>query len=438
MMPSRTQAERILLWTMPWVAVFTLISGSVFWARRVGWLQPEIYWFAHIRWLAWFNQQSDSAAASLRVAEFNNSLHALSGAWTLTKWPKQLILILIAAIVLSQWRQWRVQRPMSWIGIGLLVLGAGSALGALWTGRWMALLAGSRSFISWFVAVFGSTVATPTVLRAMARVLAALLVVQGVLVAIELQEGVLVYSIHMFDRDVVRVVGSFNLPLSLGSFAVIAWMAAFCWGELRASTLTLLGLVLIFVLVPSGSAVAWVALLCALAVMALTHMTRPWRIGILLLALPVMLAIWQLLPTLTGRHEVHDSLWGRIYPIQQYAEANLSTRETLFGLGFGEGTNALGAHQNKSTSELGRPMDHAFGDSLPASLFWQVGLTGLILSYAWMGMALHGDARSRPIGVAIVVSSLAVNVTELFPVNLVLGFWLAHASRVRDHDDATA
>ena len=42
---------------------------------------------------------------------------------------------------------------------------------------------------------------------------------------------------------------------------------------------------------------------------------------------------------------------------------------------------------------------------------------------------------NRPIGFALVTASLAVNITELFPVNVILGLWLARAARGPDGSD---
>ena len=51
---------------------------------------------------------------------------------------------------------------------------------------------------------------------------------------------------------------------------------------------------------------------------------------------------------------------------------------------------------------------------------------------------LSRKRRATPrFDVAILVSSIAVNVTELFPINIVLGFWLAHAARERESHEHT-
>jgi len=438
MKSSTSPAERLLCRILPWVAVAAVLGGSVFWLRLVGWLQVEEYWIAHARWFHFDNQEEDSAAAYRRFIEFKISVQTLSWPWTLSKWPKQLLLIAVVAVAISQWRPWRRSPPWSWLGVAVLALALFTAASALWAGLWLNVIAGARSFVSWGLAVMSPAIASVSVLRALARTLAWTLVVQTVMVLIELHQGMLLYSVHLFDRDIVRVVGSFNLPASLGSFAVVAWFASYCWGELRPRTLLWLAVALGIVLVPNGSAVAWVSLVMGLAAIALSRLQQRWRIVLLLAALPTLLLLWQGLPQLTGRADVHTSLWGRIQPVHEYAAQRLSTTEVLLGLGFGEGTNALSAQVGTAPIATGALPDRPVGDSLPATLFWQIGLVGVVLAYLWMAMALRADPRSRPVGVALIVSSVAINITELFPVNLVLGFWLAHAARAREDDDAAA
>jgi hypothetical protein len=135
----------------------------------------------------------------------------------------------------------------------------------------------------------------------------------------------------------------------------------------------------------------------------------------------------------TGRFDVHDSLWGRIAPVEQYAERHLSMRQILFGTGFGLGTNAVGRLRGRDFSDA--IPDRPVGDSTPAALLWQVGLVGAACAYALLACGLLFDPTSRAIGITIAVSSIALNIGELFPVNLILGLWLANALGVRSRRD---
>ncbi len=422
---------------MPLVGIAALLSGSVFWARRIGWLQADAYWHAHRRMLGWYNTQIDYAAASAQVLQFNNSLHETSGWLWFTKVPKELLLVAFLILGMSQFGRIRFRRGFAVAYAFLFALGAASALPTLLAGRWIELFAGSRSFATWVLGATAAPLASTTVKRSLGRACAFTLVIQGVLVAIEMQHGLLIYSMFMFDHDWVRAVGTFNLPISLGTFAVVTFAIAWCWGELPRWGMVMLTVLTLALLVVTASGAAWFAFAAAVLAGLLRGAALRTRILLLVCSLPLAVLTWFALPHITGRWQIHDSLWGRIYPVQTYAEEHLSATEIAFGSGFGRGTNALSASTEKPTTPVD-PGSVQVGDSLPAVLFWQVGLVGLTLAYGLMFLALRADPKSRPVGVAIIVSSIAVNVTELFPVNIVLGFWLAHAGRVKERDDTSA
>ena len=138
------------------------------------------------------------------------------------------------------------------------------------------------------------------------------------------------------------------------------------------------------------------------------------RVAWMVSAIPIGLLLWQGLPSLTGRGDVHDSLWGRTRPVYEYAAANLSPTEIAFGHGFGLGTNALWAVARPEEVPREAASAHPVGDSMPAALFRQVGVVGLILAYAACGVALQLKPSAQPIGFSPVTASLAVNITELF------------------------
>jgi hypothetical protein len=182
-------------------------------------------------------------------------------------------------------------------------------------------------------------------------------------------------------------------------------------------------------LVPNASATAWGALFVMASAALYSRARARLRPYLLAAILPAMLAAWFSLPIVTGRFDIHDSLWGRIAPVQQYAERHLDMRQMLFGVGFGLGTNAVGSRYGRDFSSA--IPDRPVGDSTPAALLWQVGLLGMVCAYALVAIGLLADPASRAIGIAIAVSSIALNIGELFPVNLILGIWLANALATR-------
>ncbi len=427
-----------LRWLAALMVIAALLSGSVFWARRVGVLEAETYWLGHSRMLDWARAQTDPVLGYERMVQFNNSLHDLSeSARLLTKAPKEIVALLFLLLALRLFRgrmpEYGVLLPAS----GVMLLGAWAAIAAVATCSWIGLAAGARAFISWLIGFFGLNLSSSTTLRLISRALVWLLVIQALLVLVETQRGLLIYSMFLFDANQVRVAGSFSLPASLGCFAIVAWAAADRWGGYAPRAMMWLTAMILPILLFAASAAAWVGFVAVVATKLYSTANTRHRVGLLLAGVPLVALVWVALPSITGRLEVHNSLWGRIQPVHEYAARHLSTVQVIAGLGFGQGTNAL-ASQETSPSYVGKVPNRPMGDSLPAALFWQLGLIGVILAYGWMAMAYWLDPRSRPLGIALIISSLAVNITELFPVNLVLGFWLAHAVRAREDDDAAA
>jgi hypothetical protein len=418
---------------MPFVGVASLFGGIVFWLRRVGWLQPETYWISNTELIVAAPEPKNVTSIYQFVMHHHNSLHELQGWLYLTKFAKEMALVAFVLLALSQLRKTKLSRPFGLVYVCLFLTGLLSAVTAVFSGQWFALLAGARSFAAWTIGASATALVDSELRRRLARVCAWTLLVEACLAVIELNRGLLIYSIYLFDRDIVRVVGTFSLPISLGSFAVVTWAAAYCWGEFPRRTLFLLTVLLLALLLVNASATAWAALAAATIAMLLPKLRASRRRALIVAILPLALIGWQVLPELTGRPDVQDSLWGRILPVQLYATEHLSTREVLFGTGFGVGTNALAQH-GKGVAISREMPDRPVGDSMPAALFWQVGLVGLFFAYALFALALRADEQSRPIGMALLVSSAAVNITELFPVSLILGFWLANAA-LKDRAD---
>lgn len=429
LLPVPSAPHRIAMRLLPLAGIASLLSGSIFWLRRVGWLQPEKYWFTNTALAATSPNPSDDAGVHAFVTAHHDSLHQLDGWLVATKYAKEAVLAAFLLLAVSQLMRVRPPRGFGVAYADLFLLGALSAATTAFTGAWFALLAGARSFAAWLIGLGVSPLLDEAMLRRTSRVFTWVFLAQVVLALIEFRRGMQIYTIYLFEQDFIRVVGSFNLPVSLGTFSVVAWALACCWGGYSRRTLAALSCLLAIVLVMNGSATSWMAWAATATVMHLPRLARRWRIAFLLATLPAAMLAWSALPALTGRYDVHDSLWGRIAPVQAYAETHLSTRQVLFGTGFGIGTNALVRTEGTKLHSRRAMPDWPIGDSLPAALFWQVGLVGMAFAYALFALALRTDERARPIGIAILVSSVGVNVTELFPVNLILAFWLANAAR---------
>ncbi len=428
-MPSLPLEKRTVTWLIVLAAIASVLQGLVFWTRRVGLLQPETYWHTYWQKLAEAINHPGEHESFAAVLKFGSTLHHTEGwLWVLTKGLKELVWLGIMVLIVLQLRHLRLPRSMAVALGGLFALTAISALAALIAGRWIAVFAGVRSSLSWVLAAAGARLADPMVCRQFARAFVWVLVLQAVLVPFEMHYGLTMFWMDLGGHTFARPVGTFNLPTSLGAFTVITWAMAVSWGQYRGRDVVLITALTAFVLVANASATAWVAWALAIGGSIYFRFGRRVRITLLLASLPMLIAGWLALPHITGRYDVHDSLWGRIYPVQVYAQRNLSTVQTLFGYRFGVGANAyatLTGAETHSTVVGAQPV----GDSTPAAMFWQVGVLGVAFGYALILIALLRAPRSRPLGFALLVSSLTLNVTEHFPLNLILGVWLANSAR---------
>jgi hypothetical protein len=314
-------------------------------------------------------------------------------------------------------------------GLPLYVLAAYSILAFLVSAPVNGALvaaAGVRSFLFPFVALTGRWLAGH--LAEFAECLGALLVLELCLVPFELYRG-----IHMFHEWsswslASRVVGTLVQPNSLGVFAVAAF--AFYWSfAVPRRHPAVFGLVAAALVVFSGSATGIVCVAMAACVLLYQRTSAPLRPLVPLLGLLLLAIGAAMLPTLTGRNDVFDSLTGegRLGALA----AALSDRplaQVLLGSGLGVNTNLALVLQGLGGQASG-PATHGVvpTDSALIGLLIQIGLLGTVCFYALLAWAARRDARARPFYAVLAVCTLTINVTELFPVNVLLGLALAHS-----------
>jgi len=248
------------------------------------------------------------------------------------------------------------------------------------------------------------------------KALALLLVVQAGLVALEMAFGMPLRSCP----NSFRAAGTLVSPSSLGIFAAVAmgFCAAFApdriaraWPWALAAGLMLAS--------GSGTGLVLLAMLAAWQLRARFAFGARARI----LGVVAIVALLAALPLLTQRPQLYDSLFspdGRVAKAASVIE-NATPAELLAGKGMGAGTNAVA-----NASGAGAKADAFYADSTFTSYLLQFGLAGvaawlLLLAWAW-----RFDAVARPFYLVLGVGSLAINITELFPVNFLLGLALAH------------
>ncbi|MHC4139513.1 MAG: hypothetical protein ACYSR1_06640 [Planctomycetota bacterium] len=115
--------------------------------------------------------------------------------------------------------------------------------------------------------------------------------------------------------------------------------------------------------------------------------------------------------------------------------------ELLFGRGLGAGTNtAVNLLMDWEASTAHGAGNHTvfIADSTPLMLTAQIGLIGLFMIYGILFLAIRNDPQSRIFYFSIILASLTVNITELFPVNFLLGLLLARSFSIERNKDYTS
>ncbi len=423
-----------VMWMVLCVAAVT--NGATFWGKRVGWLEPDAY-HAYLAEKSSFRVASRLDPAYSEAQKFQgratSRLYAVTETQVITKLAKFGVIILIVAI--SLWTAWREGRlPAAWTQPLFLVFTALVLCGAI--ASWMRyggllLLPGLRTFAFLAVAFSVTWLASTRSLALLSNYLIGLVFLQLILMPLEIMWGLDIFTgrgLSLLPGD--RITGTFLQPTTLGLFCVIALMFYVCFANppprMQAATVVASGIVII----ASASASA---LLLYLLVVGYTfaaaggfqHRTR--------VAVIVVIGVLALLalPWLTGRPEVFTSMFGRILWIQWYLSEAPGPATVLFGEGLGVGTNAA-VHWLRYAIDHGTEVPlrllRGGSNSTLQSLISQVGVVGGLGFYGLLAYGAWGDPRARPLYAVIGIASLATNVIEFFPVNVLLGLLLAHSA----------
>ena len=247
----------------------------------------------------------------------------------------------------------------------------------------------------------------------------------------------LLWGVHLFREWPVldlagRAVGSFSKPNSLGVFAVCGLAFYYCFSQRRL--LIPLVAVTCLVVLASGSATGFICLTLAglVAVFLRLPVNRRWPC--VLVGAVVLGVVIFMLPEITGRPDLVDSVWSEGGRVGGFRAALLD-RE-LLAVFFGEG---LGSNSNFARNLAADGALNGFGrsavlpaDSTPTALVTQVGAVGLVLFYGTLAWAMLRDPGARAFYVTVAICSLTMSVIELFPVNILLGLALARSAGAGD------
>ncbi|MEY4354872.1 MAG: hypothetical protein RLZZ609_3113 [Cyanobacteriota bacterium] len=431
------QLTRLLVVAM---LLAVLLNGLPFWARRVGLLEAQAYG----RDLARFCQPPvqrwwlPASCRSFKIPPgpppirierldyhrlyriaprevgFKAARYAIppllllvSTALLVARWqplpPLQALLPLVP-LLLSSLLSIAISLPLDGLSATLL-----SAVWSLWIP--LAAVAG------WLT--------TPRRLQILADGAAALVLLQVPFLALEAMRGLpMPFGGPPSPWLPTRLSGLMNQPNTLGGLLAIS--VALCMvGSNRPWQrwpLLLLSMGLA-ALARSGGGVVGLLLL-ALA-MLWGHLPRRWRVFPLVVGLVVCALA---LPGLLGRPQLIDSPTGRLRTLRVWIQNPRTPQERWLGYGV-----ASQSHRQRSFPRLDPPATAVeaprsgrgpAAEAMPLLLLAQGGVVALVAFYGLLGWCCWQDPDLRPFWAVLLLISLTLNISEVFP----LGVWLAVAT----------
>ena len=421
-----------------------LLNGLPFWLRRVGLIDRTAYarelaTYCHTPIQRWWLPRSCSpyhrGPGQRLEAIDSNRLYQFSPLETPFKGFKYAVM---AGLLLGSWAlalrhwptllPWRRLLPALPLLVSLLVSIAISiqadgpvlALRCVPALLWVPLI----PLAGWLT--------PPRRLQALADALAVLVVMQLPFVLLEAMRGLPIRFGGLPSPWLPgRLAGLLTLPNSLGVLVLVA--AAFCTGVSQRRwqrwPLLLASLVLVLLARSGTGLVGLGVLVVGLVGETLRHRLSPRRramavatlgagalvgVGVLVSGPRGPRALPHVLPKVLGRPSLFHSPLGRLNTVGKWMTRPMPRQERLWGYGVTGGGSLAAAVRDNDPAHL------AATDALPLLLVAQGGLVALVSFYGLVLWCPMRDRRSRVFWMVLVLASLTLNITEVFPLGLVL------------------
>ena len=417
------QTYTIAMIFMVAIIIATVLNGTSFWLKRVGWMEPQLYQEYQSK-----NFRGQEFKDSDSLMQLTRCTYQTKGVWTAFKASKDVVFLLFIIVslllILRGYTEWKIRYVWLFVSMAFLFLYA-FCKSLLQFGPLLPL-AGIRSFLFLGVVIVGSWAVREKVFYFLTKCLIVLILFQLLLAPYEFVYGMRFFASTYFWN---RIVGTMLQPSSLGIVLVLGLVWCFIFSHSRTWLwrLTVIVCVLVFL---SGSATALFLLLFASVATLWSKIDNRYRKWLLCGGIASSVFLFLLLPLLTGRAVIYYSLWGRLSLYKEHIFTGSEWYELLFGRGLGAGTNtAVNLLMDWQASTAHGVVSHTVfvADSTPLMLISQVGFIGLFLVYGLLFLAVRNDPQSRIFYVSIILASLTVNISELFPVNFILGLLLARS-----------
>lgn len=289
--------------------------------------------------------------------------------------------------------------------------------------------AGARSMIFLLFAMVGQWFARH--IDYLAKCVGALLVIEALLMFAEVLHGAFASNFHFHFPLNMKPSGTLVLSNSAGIFAAaaLAFYHAFAPARPHFGILVFLALAMVLM---TGSATGILCMSLFLFTLFMGNVRVKWRVPFAFGCVASGAGLFLFLPEITGRPDLFvNSLGERLHKFFAVL-LERDVIQTIFGSGLGFNTNAslnLFGHgkvfSNIATAQAAAALP---ADSTVTSLIIQIGVIGTFLFYFALRWAAANDSKARLFYAVVAVSSLTLNINELFPVNYLLGFALAHSA----------
>lgn len=414
------------------IVVATILNGSSFWLKRVGWLEPELYrTYESITRKEQYIPRKSDIFKTLTVNAYQTK-----GVWKAFKASKDVVFLSFFLIsflfILRGEAGWKMRYGWMFVSMAFLLLYAFFV--SYFQAGILLPMAGLRSFLFMGVAIGGAWAVREGPFPFLAKCLVGLVLFQVLLAPFECTYGM---RLFMSGRIWNRIVGTMLQPSSFGIVLVLGMVWCFTYCHTRKWMWWLVAIVYILVLF-SGSATAILLLFFVSAAALCSKMNRQYRKWLLFTCIAGGVVLFFLLPEITGRATIYDSPLGRLLIYKEHIFEGLDWRELLFGRGLGAGTNTAANLFMDWQADTGHGAGDRIvfvADSTPLMLIAQIGIIGLFLVYGVLFLAICVDQQARIFYLSIMLASLTVNITELFPVNFILGLLLAHSLSIEKNKD---
>lgn len=421
------QATRVLVVL---IVAAVLLNGLPFWSRRVGLLDHQAYAqdlerfchpHLHPLWLPASCRPHRLSDRGVPIRMDGRRLYRSGSKEQLMKGARvPIVLLLLVGSAVLLIAGWQPIPPLlkllplvplalstvvsAWISVpedGLAI----TALSAIWA-LWIPLSA----LAGWLT--------SQRRLQVLADGAAALVVLQIPFLVVEAMRGVpMPFGGPASPWLPTRLTGLMNQPNTLGGLLAISVALCMAVSHRRWQRWPLLLLSLTLAgLARSGTGVVALALLAVWRVMA--HLPRRWRV----FPVVAMVLLVVALPQLLGRPQLFDSPSGRVRILRVWINNPRTARERWLGYGLAAPSDSIRQAPTLPGTRLPeRKRRGPSADGLPLFLLSQGGVVALLAFYGLLGWCFWRDLAMRSVWFVLLISSLTLNITQVFPV----GIWLA-------------